>query len=182
LALPGIGFAFNANIENISNLVYFNKNAVPQQDDGNVQVLAARLSQDFRLGKITLENQAVYQLSSNQSILALPAITLYHNLYYRDLWFKVLSVQAGVDVRYHTLYNAPAYMPATGQFHVQDEIKIGNYPQMNVYVNAHLKRTRFFVQYYHLNSLLMKGDYYSMPYYPLYPAQLRMGLTWNFYD
>lgn len=182
LALPGIGFAFNANIENISNFVYFNKNAVPQQDDGNVQVLAARLSQDFRLGKITLENQAVYQLSSNQSILALPAITLYHNLYYRDLWFKVLSVQAGVDVRYHTLYNAPAYMPATGQFHVQDEIKIGNYPQMNVYVNAHLKRTRFFVQYYHLNSLLMKGDYYSMPYYPLYPAQLRMGLTWNFYD
>jgi hypothetical protein len=91
-------------------------------------------------------------------------------------------MQIGADVRYHTAYYAPSYMPATGQFFVQDKMKIGNYPVMNVYINAHLKRTRFFVQYYHLNQLFMQGDYYSMPYYPINPATLKMGLTWNFYD
>jgi hypothetical protein len=91
-------------------------------------------------------------------------------------------MQMGVDVRYHTAYYALSYMPATGQFHVQDRVKIGNYPVMNVYLNVHLKRTRFFVQGYHINQLFMKGDYYSMPYYPINPATFKMGLTWNFYD
>lgn len=182
LSIPVLRFAFNATIENVSNLVYFDKKALPDQFNGNVQVLAARLRQDFKVGKFTLENTIVYQLSSHQEIVPLPALTLFHNLYYDGLWFKVLSVQAGVDVRYHTSYNVPSYMPATGQFHLQERFKIGNYPLMNLYVNAHLKRTRFFAQYYHINSLFMKGDYYSMPYYPLYPAQFRIGLSWNFYD
>jgi len=134
------------------------------------------------VGSFTLENNVVYQLSSNQAVLPLPEITLYHNLYYHGLWFKVLSMQIGADVRYHTAYYAPSYMPATGQFFVQDKMKIGNYPVMNVYINAHLKRTRFFVQYYHVNQLFMKGDYYSMPDYPINPATFKMGLTWNFYD
>jgi len=182
LSVPVLRFALKASVENVSNLIYFDRKAMPVQFTGNVQVLAANLKQDFKAGKFTLENNVVYQLSSHQEYLPLPTLTLFHNLYYDGLWFKVLSVQMGVDLRYHTLYYAPSYMPATGQFHVQDQKRIGNYPLMNVYVNAHLKRTRFFAQYYHINNLFMKGDYYSMPYYPLYPAQFRMGLTWNFYD
>ena len=182
LAIPVLRFSFDAAVENISNLLYFNSEALPVQYVGNTQVLAANLRQDFKVGKFTLENNVVYQLSSKQEFLPLPTFTLYHNFYYNDLWFNVLSIQAGVDVRYHTRYFAPSYMPATGQFYVQDEVKIGDYPMMNVYINAHLKRTRFFAQYYHVNNLFMKGDYYSMPYYPIYPAQFRMGLTWNFYD
>lgn len=181
-AIPTLGFDFNLSVDNLTDMVYFDKEALPQQHNGNIQVVAANLKQDFRVGSFTLENNVVYQLSSNQSVLPLPEIALYHNLYYHGLWFKVLSMQIGADVRYHTAYYAPSYMPATGQFFVQDKMKVGNYPVMNVYINAHLKRTRFFVQYYHLNQLFMKGDYYSMPYYPINPATLKMGLTWNFYD
>lgn len=182
-AIPTLGFNFNLSVENLTDMIYFDKQALPQQHNGNVQVLAANLKQDFHLGKsITLENNVVYQLSSDQSVLPLPELALYHNLYYHGLWFKVLSMQIGADVRYHSAYYAPSYMPATGQFFVQDQVKIGNYPVMNVYINAHLKRTRFFIQYYHLNQLFMKGDYYSMPLYPINPAILKMGLTWNFYD
>lgn len=181
-AIPTLGFAFNLSVDNLTDMVYFNKEALPQQYNGNIQVVAANLKQDFRVGSFTLENNVVYQLSSNQAVLPLPEIALYHNLYYHGLWFKVLSMQIGADVRYHTAYYAPSYMPATGQFFVQDRMKIGNYPVMNVYINAHLKRTRFFVQYYHLNQLFMKGDYYSMPDYPINPATLKIGLTWNFYD
>lgn len=181
-SIPTLGFKFDLSVENISNYIYFNNKALPEQFAENIQVVGADLKQDFHLGKFTLENNVVYQLSSHQEKLPLPDITLYHNLYYHDLWFKVLGVQMGVDMRYHTAYYAPSYMPATGQFYVQNEMKIGNYPVMNLYLNAHLKRTRFFAQYYHVNHLFMKGDYYSMPYYPLYPSIFKMGLTWNFYD
>lgn len=181
-AIPTLNFNADLSVENVTNFLYFNEKALPEQYQGNIQIISARLDQDFKFGSFVLENKVVYQLSSDQSRLPLPQLTLFHNFYYHDLWFKVLSIQAGVDVRYHTQYFAPSYMPATGQFHVQSDYKIGNYPLMSVYVNAHLKRTRFFAQYYHINQLFMKGNYYSMPLYPLNPATFRMGITWNFYD
>jgi len=103
-------------------------------------------------------------------------------LYFHDKWFNVFTVQLGVNLRYHTAYYAPSYMPATGRFYNQRDELIGNYPLMNVYGNFHLKRTRFFIEYYHINQMFMNGAYFSMPNYPLNPAILKMGLTWTFYD
>ena len=182
ISMPKWYFNLGLHVENLTNPIYFNKEALPTQFDGNVQILSANLKQDFHLWSFTLENHAIYQLSSHPTIIPLPKLALYHNFYYHGLWFKVLSMQIGVDMRYHTLYYAPSYMPATGQFYVQDSFKVGNYPVMNAYINAHLKRVRFFLQYYHVNNLFMKGNYYSMPYYPINPAVFKIGLTWNFYD
>ena len=139
------------------------------------------LQLDLRYGKFALENHAVYQLSSS-SLLPLPTLSLYHNLYYYDLWFKVLSVQLGVDMRYHTAYYAPVLVPATGQFRVQNTTRVGNYPFMNVYANFHLKTVRFFVEYTNLGELFLDRNYFSMPNYPLNPAVLKFGISWNFYD
>ncbi len=182
IAIPTRSFALNVTVENISNYIYFGNDTLPNQHKGNVQVLAANLKQNFRVGKFHLDNNVVYQLSSDQDILPLPSFTLYHNLYYLDKWFDVLSVQFGVDLRYHTAYYAPSYMPAIGQFYTQDQVKIGNYPVMNVYLNFHLKQVRFFVKYFHFNSLFMDGNYFSMPNYPINPAAFRVGISWNFYN
>jgi hypothetical protein len=181
-AVPTRNFSLDVAVENVTGKLYFDSLALPRQFEGNVQIVSANLKQDFYFGKFALENNVVYQLSSNQSVLPLPALALYHNFYFHDKWFNVLSAQFGVDVRYHTAYYAPAYMPATGQFHAQDKMKIGNYPEMSVYANLHLKRTRFFIKYYHVNELFMNGLYYSIPGYPINPALLKLGLTWNFYD
>jgi hypothetical protein len=181
-SIPTRLFSLNVSIENITNYLYFNSNALPVQFSGNIQVLSANLKQDFHFGKFGLDNNVVYQLSSQPGLLPLPDLALYHNLYYDDLWFKVLSMQIGVNVRYHTAYYAPAYMPATGQFYNQSKVLIGNYPVVNAYLNFHLKRTRFFLEYYHFNNMFMKGAYYSMPNYPIDPVIMKMGVSWNFYD
>jgi hypothetical protein len=181
-SIPTRSFSLNIAVENITQHVYFDTVATPKQFSGNIQVLAVNLKQNFHVGKFTLENNVVYQLSSEQSILPLPMLTLYHNLYYNDLWFKVLTIQFGANVRYHTAYYAPAYMPATGMFYNQTKTEIGNYPVVNAYINFHLKRTRFFIEYYHLNQMFMKGDYFSMPSYPINPANIKLGISWNFYD
>lgn len=181
-SIPTRSFSLNVAVENITQYIYFNQAALPDQFHGNIQVLAANLKQDFHVGKFGLENNVVYQLSSQPGILALPNLTLYHNLYYNDLWFHVLSIQLGVNLRYHTAYYAPTYMPATGQFYNQSTTKIGNYPVMTAYLNMHLKRTRFFVEYYHVNQMFMNGAYFSMPNYPIDPANIKFGVSWNFYD
>lgn len=181
-SIPTRSFSLNVSVENITNYVYFDTIALPAQFSGNIQVLMANLRQDFHVGKFGLENNIVYQVSSQPGILPLPQLTFYENLYYNDLWFKVLSVQLGVNLRFHTTYYAPTYMPATGQFYNQIATKIGNYPDMNAYLNMHLKRTRFFIEYYHVNQMFMTGASFSMPNYPIDPVNIKLGISWNFYD
>lgn len=181
-SMPTKSLSLNVSVENITQYIYFDSLALPKQHTGNIQILAFNLKKDFHLGKFGLDNNVIYQVSSKSDVLPLPALVLYHNLYYDDKWFNVLSVQLGASVRYHTAYYAPSYMPATGQFYVQNTTKTGNYPLVNVYLNCHLKRTRFYVEYYHLNNMFMNGDYLSMPNYPLNPAVMKMGISWNFYD
>lgn len=181
-SIPTRSFSLNVSVENITNYVYFNAEALPAQFEGNIQILSANLKQDFHVGKFSLENNIIYQASSRQGILPLPTLALYHNLYFHDLWFKVLSIQLGTNIRYHTAYYAPAYMPATGQFHTQSDVKTGNFPVVNAYANFHLKRTRFFLEYYHINQRFINSAYFSMPNYPINPSIFKMGISWNFYD
>ena len=175
-----------AGVENIKNYTYFNQQAVPEQKDGRVQVISASLNQDFKLGIFHLDNEVTWQKTSDETVLPLPDLSLYHNFYMQfKLAKKVLNVQLGADVRYFTKYNAPAYMPAIQNFHLQptnDQVEIGGYPIVNVYANLHLKRTRFYVMMYHVNQGMSKPNYFLSPHYPINPRVLKFGLSWNFYD
>lgn len=175
-----------AGVENIKNYTYFNQNALPEQCGDNIQVLSATLKQDFRLGILHLDNEVTWQKSSNETVLPLPQLSLYHNLYLlTKLAKKVLTVQLGADVRYFSKYNAPAYAPGIQQFHLQptdDQVEIGGYPIVNAYANLHLKRTRIFVMMYHINAGMGKANYFLAPHYPINPRLLKIGISWNFYD
>lgn len=181
-SLPKRKTKLHVAVENLTNLIYFNEKAIPLQHSGNVQVLSADLKQDISFGAFTLENNAVYQVSSNQEVLPLPTLALFHNFYYHGKWFVDLYPQIGVSMRYHTKYFAPSYMPATGQFYNQRGVEIGDYPMLSAYANFHLKKARFFFEYNNIGSFFLKGWGYHMPNYPINPPMLKMGLSWNFYD
>lgn len=189
-------------VENVKNYTYFAnvsqpvlnnreevtsyRNAIDVAQCGdNIQVFTARLNQDFKLGILHLDNEVVYQKSSDNTVLPLPDLSLYHNLYIQFKIAKVLSMQLGADVRFFTKYTAPDYAPALGQFVQQnqaDKVDIGGYPFVNVYMNAHLKRTRFYVMMYHVNQGLGDSNYFLAPHYPVNPRTLQLGLSWNFFD
>lgn len=180
--LPQHGTNIHVGVENLTHPVYFNAQGVPTQYGGNVQIISVDVRQDFNFFRFRLENNAVYQLSSNQQVVPLPTLTLFHNLYYHDKWFQDLYPQIGVSVRYHTNYFAPSYMPATGQFYNQQDVKTGNYPMLDVYANFHLKKARFFIKYTNLGSHFLKDWGMLMPYYPVNPPMFKAGLSWNFYN
>lgn len=180
------GTNLRAGVENIKNYTYFNQSALPEQNGGNIQVLSATLKQDFRLGVFHLDNEVTWQKTSNETVLPLPQLSLYHNFYIlAKLAKKVLTVQLGADVRYFTKYNAPAYAPGVQQFHLQptdDLVEIGGYPIVNVYANLHLKRTRIFAMMYHVNAGMGSANSFLMPHYPINPRLFKIGVSWNFYD
>lgn len=172
----------NVSFENITRYIYFAEDGMPQQVDGSIQVLAADLQLNITTPWVNLDNSVVYQHSSSAA-LPLPALIMYNNLYYHGTWVKALDVQMGVDMRFFTKYYAPILNPALGQFCVQNQEQVGNYPVMNVYANFYVKhiRLKLFAQYQHFNASFMNKQYFAMPGYPMAPDMFRAGLSWHFY-
>ena len=169
-----------ANVESIQNHVYVNSNGMPQQYNKNLQIITARLKQNFRVGILGWENEAAYQVSSNQNVLPLPDVSLYTNLFISFKIAKVLTTQIGADMRFHTAYYAPYYEPATQQFQTQEDVKVGNSPLINVYANFHLKQARFFAMLYNAGTQVIEPNYFSLAHYPLNPMILKLGVAVTF--
>ena len=182
LHIPWTKTTLSVGVENLQNYVFFNQFSLPEQYGGNVQVFSASLNQELSVGILHWNNTIYYQKTSNSDILPLPELTVYSNLFLKFIAFKVLKVQFGVDCDYYTSYKGLNYQPATMSFHVQGDepIKVGNYPLINVYVNARLYKTRFYVQYSHLNQGWFSSNYFLMPHYPMNPRRLELGLSIDF--
>ncbi len=172
----------SAGAEGIQNYVYIGKDGMPAQKSGNIQVLSARIKQDFIGRHFGWENEAAYQLSNDKDVLPLPQLSAYTNLYLKFITAKVLTIQMGANMYYHSSYYAPYYEPATQQFQLQDELKIGNYPLINAYVNFHLKQARFYIMAYNLSSKFVTPNYFSLPHYPLNSMVLKFGIAVTFND
>ena len=171
--------------ENLTNYIYFDSDGKPLQHSGNIQIIAGEARFDVTTPWINLENTVVIQHSSSTS-LPLPTIALYNNLYYHGWWFKrAMYAQMGANVRYHTAYYAPVLNPALGQFCVQQDTKVGNYPIINLYANFYVKllKLKFFAEWQHFNWYFMKQShaYLSMPGYAMNPSVFRAGLAWHFW-
>ena len=199
LSFPKTHTKLRVAVDEIKNYTYFSQSyditekglrtgvmVTPMQESGGINLLTAQLEQNFRLGILNWENQFTYQHSSKESVLPVPAFNAYTNLYIKFKIVKVLNVDLGADMRYFTSYEAPDYSPYMGQYTVQgngeNNVKIGNYPIVNVYANVHIKHTRFFVMMSHINAGQGDKNYFFAPHYPMNERVFRIGVSWNFFN
>ncbi len=171
----------------LDQYVYFDTLAIPAQSPGILSVFAISLEKDVILGRWYFLNHLIFQQSDHNEIIPLPAILLQQTTYFQhnfhfDLTNGDLLTQWGFDLFYHTPYYGYAYMPATGQFFLQREKKIGNYPFLDVFINMKLKRTRFFLKYEHVASGLLGENYFTVLHYPMNQRVFKFGISWTFYD
>lgn len=199
LSFPKTRTKLRVAVDEIKNYTYFSQSyditeeglrtevmVTPMQESGGINLLTAQLEQNFRLGILNWENQFTYQHSSKESVLPVPAFNAYTNLYIKFKVVKVLNVDLGADMRYFTSYEAPDYSPYMGQYTVQgngeNNVKIGNYPIVNVYANVHIKHTRFFVMMSHINAGQGDKNDFFAPHYPMNERVFRIGVSWNFFN
>ncbi len=167
-------------VENVQNSIYFNDACLPVQASGSVQVISARLYQNFKAGILHWNNRVTYQTTTDDKVIPLPKLAIYSNLFIYFKVAKVLQVQFGIDCNYYSRYYGLGYQPATASFYNQRETKVGGFPFMNLYANMKLSRTRFFVMMSHVNQGMGKNDYFSVPHYPLNPRRFQIGLSIDF--
>ena len=156
------------------------------QATGNINLLTAQLKQSFKLGVLNWENVLTYQNSSSQTLLPVPTLNVFTNLYLGFKIAKVLRVELGADATYFTEYEVPDFCPQLNQFAIQENdasrVTLGNFPFIDVYANMHLKRARFFVMMTNATSSSFNRRAFLTPHYPTDGSVVRMGISWNFFN
>jgi len=176
----GIGFDYY----NLYNYVYMGADARPRQyTNGVINVLSAYIYKDFVIGKFRIDNKVVYQYTDKKNLVRTPDVSAMQSyLFTTPMFKKALLFQAGIDLLYHTKYYADAYNPATASFYLQNDRKIGNYLNTDVFINLKVKRVRIFFKLSNVLSGLAGYDYFTVLHYPMQDRLFRFGLSWVFYD
>lgn len=184
LTIPYIDMEIGARQAIINDYLYFDSAALPQQASGVVSVTSAYVQKDLALGNFHIDGQVLFQKSSREEVLPLPKITANVGVYLQfNVVKNVLSSQVGVDVNYNTAYYMYDYNPAVGQFHLQTNRKVGNYPWLDAFANFKWKRAALFVKVRNVGKDFVGGyDYFSAYGYPRVPLQFQYGVSWSFYD
>ncbi|MEL0183058.1 MAG: putative porin, partial [Bacteroidota bacterium] len=139
---------------------------------------------EFRFGKFALDNSLVYQnVNQTNRILNLPEFLTRNTFYYsNDVFKKAMYLQTGITFKYFSKYYSNEYNPLISAFHIQTDKKIGNFPLIDLFLNARIQRTRIYFKAEHFNSKLTGNNFYSSPSYPYRDFIIRFGLVWNFFN
>jgi Putative porin len=157
----------------------------PTQYGKTINYLSLKVNKEFTFRKFALDNTLLYQkVNQSENILNVPEIVTRNTLYYSNYFFKkkALFLQVGVVFNYFTNYYANEYNPVIGEFFVQNQNKIGNFPNLDFFVNGKIQRTRIYFKAEHFNSSLTGNNFYSSPNNPYRDFVIRFGLVWNFFQ
>lgn len=170
--------------QNVSNMIYFNELAVPEQTPLSIQNISAFIHKDILLFKhLGINARYNYQSSSYQAIVSVPNHVVNGALYYQgNLFKKALQLQVGFNAQYYSEFYGYAYMPATNQYYVQTRKIVGNYPFVDFFLNARIKPVRVFVKIDHVTQGFLGNGYSLSPGYWQNDRAFKFGINWLFFD
>jgi hypothetical protein len=156
----------------------------PAQFGERIDYLKVKGEKEFRYGRFALMNTVIFQQAlTGGEAFNVPEIITRQSLYYEDQWFKkAMFLQTGITFKYFTEYTMNGYDPVLAEFYVQNEQKLGGFPQLDLFFNAKIRQTRIYFKYEHFNQLFnSSNNHFSAPGYPFRDAVIRFGLVWNFF-
>lgn len=166
----------------LNNYIYYNNLGDATQNGNLLSVMSASAKFDFRLWNFHFFNRVLFQLSSDQEVMPLPLLSANLRYFFQFVVVKnVMTVQIGADVLYHTKYYAQSYNPALGQFHTQNERKIGAVPYIDPFINIQWKQASIFIKYMNAAQGWPTGDFFSANHYIRPMRAIQFGLNWPFY-
>lgn len=184
---PGATFA------RIGNYVFFKQDdydqeqtVLPVQTAGEQVFFQPEIRVSLTVARhIHLRGQGIYikLLKNTGDALQVPDILLNAQLSYANIFFKGnLDMHTGVDIHYKPAYYAQGYDVPTQQFYVQNVYRSPEFPQIDIFLDARIKRGRIFVKYNNLLQLVTQKGYMPTPYYPGIGNVMDFGFDWPFFD
>ncbi|MEM6523471.1 MAG: putative porin, partial [Bacteroidota bacterium] len=177
----------------LSNYIYFRetdasqpRSLQPVQASSDISMITGEVELSVNFMKyLNFNSEIIYTNVSGGSADAIRVPDLFVNaqIYFGKAIFKGnLPVQIGFDFHWKSAYFANAYDPAIMQFYVQDVFEVPEYPIVDVFFNAQMKRGRFFFKFNNLYEFINGTGYFYVPGYPGQSPILDFGFDWSFYD
>ena len=159
---------------------------LPVQSDGNQIIVSPEVRFAITFFRhVTFSNQAIYTvfIENADNAIRVPDLFVNAQLSYANIFFNGnLDMHAGVDLHWKSAYYAPGYDPAIQQFYNQDVFESPDFPLLDVFFNARIKRARIFFKYNNVMQILYGTGYLPTPYYPGQRNIFDFGFDWSFYD
>ena len=174
----------NASYNLIDNYTYFNESSNPVQATETLNYIKIKARKAIHYKKFTLDNTLMYQnVSKGESFFRVPELVTRNTLYYSNYVFKgkPMYLQTGVTFKYFSAFRGNAYNPLLSEFVLQNTTEIGDFPMLDFFVNAQIRRTRIFLKVENLSASFTGRNYYSAPNYPYRDLTVRFGIVWNWF-
>lgn len=187
LGLSNSSTGLSANIlwQNVANYLYFDSlTALPKQSNVVISNWQYNLNFNYVFFKhLGLRLNLYYQSTNKSSLVRIAPGAASGSIYYTGILFKKnLQLQIGVQGEYYQKFKALAYMPATNQYYLQNRHYTGEYPFVDVYLNARIRPVQFFVKIENVLYGALGSNYDFVPGYMQPDRAFRFGLTWLFFD
>jgi hypothetical protein len=182
--LPVVGLSVTAQTHQMNNYLYFDQRGLPAQTGAPLQVAQLLVREHLRWKRLRLDLTLAAQRFNRTDVVRLPEWFIKGALYHSGYLFqKRLLLEAGIDFRMNSAFQADAYQPLTAQFHLQDGFIAQSYPWIDVFAAFKVQAFRFFFRYENLttlwadNRLFFQTAYYAQPF-----GAIRFGIAWRFLD
>lgn len=176
-------FGIGVKQTTINDLIYFGLEAKPEQHDGMVSIREAYGNFYYKLWRFEMEGFASLQKASNEDVVHLPLFMARMKLAYsQPIFHKAATIQPSLTVQYFTKYYADAYMPALRTFYLQNEVKIGNFPFIDLALSIKVKKADIYVAYNNMFLLTGNHDAFIAPHYPMRGSKVFIGFNWRLFN
>ncbi len=174
-----LGLTASVRFTNASNVLYYNTEHLPVQDNGSVSYVLLGLHKYFRFGKFESNLRGWYQTSSNDKSVRVPNFLARADVFYKGPLFKnKLSAKTGLEVAYVPKYNLDGFDPALGQFH-EASLEYAGQPEINFFASFQLSRARLFGRLDRLDDFLRPKKPTFVGYrLPNHDFVYRVGISW----
>ncbi len=171
----------------------------PIQTDGTINLLKIKAFKEFSWRNLRLANTLMFQQVDGNAanLYNVPKFITRNSLYYQNMVFKrALFLQTGFNFKYFSNYHADGYDPLLADYYVQNEevikkedgteiinerVKIGDFPQVDFFLNAKVRQTRIFFKLENMQDMFSQNNELVAPNYPSRDFLIRFGLVWNFF-
>ncbi len=168
----------------LANNLYYDNGGIIRQNDGAMSVMSAYLKKNFTLWKFHLDNQALFQLSSNTDVLPLPTLALNLRWYIQfPVVKKVMEMQIGLNTFFTTSWYAQGYNPVLGVWYNQNSQKYGNCPYYDAFINVQWYKACIFIKFMNAGQgwPMDTKDYFTAHGNIYSQRAVKIGIFWPFY-
>lgn len=176
----------------VANNVYYDSLSIARQSGTATSVLSASLRKDLVLWNfLHLDNQVLFQLSSNQEVIPVPMLAFNLKYFVQFVAAKdqathtqnVMVMQIGANAWYNTQWYAPGWNPNLGVFYNQNRFLYENGPHIDAFVNIQWKKACIFLKFENIGGgwPLQHPDFFSAAHYISTKNTFKIGIFWPFY-